>query len=47
MTSQRGVSGRRTERGRKTRQGMTMTQGKAQRGSWLPTRIPYRYLGVG
>ena len=33
------------ESGRKTMQGTTITQGNTQRGSWLPTRIPYKYLG--
>ena len=32
------------ERGRKTMQGTTITQGKAHSGSWLPNRIPYKYL---
>ena len=31
--------------GRKTMQGTTITQGNTQRGSWLPTKIPYKYLG--
>ena len=35
------------ERGRKTMQGTTITQGNTQRGSWLPTRIPYKYLSDG
>ena len=33
------------ESGRKTMQGTTITQGNTQRGSWLPTKIPYKYLG--
>ena len=32
------------ESGRKTMQGTTITQGNTQRGSWLPTKIPYKYL---
>ena len=32
------------ERGRKMMQGTTITQGKAHSGSWLPKRIPYKYL---
>ena len=34
------------ESGRKTMHGTTITQGKTQRGSWLPTKIPYKYLGT-
>ena len=30
--------------GRKTMHGTTITQGNTQRGSWLPTKIPYKYL---
>ena len=33
------------ESGRKTMHGTTITQGNTQRGSWLPTKIPYKYLG--
>ena len=33
------------ESGRKTMQGTTITQWNTQRGSWLPTKIPYKYLG--
>ena len=34
------------ERGRKMMQGTTITQGKAHSGSWLPKRIPYKYLRI-
>ena len=33
-----------SESGRNTMQGTTITQGKAHKGSWLPNRIPYKYL---